>query len=462
MRVRHHRTYAALVAASALVGTTAAPLAAQTVRGTLVDTGTGLGIPYGLVIMFHESGDSVTATVGDERGAFSLTAPEPGSFLLLAGALGYHETPAGVFELGRDGVVTVRYGLSPRPLPLDELVVSLDRPTLEHHLVRRGYVRRFQRGLGVFVTPYMIERSAARSTEQLVAGLPGIRVGSAYSAPRPGPGIQVGIPLSHLGEAITVNGPRGWCLPRLFVDGLPTVYDPDSGQTLSAVAGIGEIEALEVYRRPAEIPVEYDPGPSSNCGVIVAWTKTGLAPGQQPSGRRTEDPAARLLPSVGTRGAPPTPGERVRMQLTTERARSTGLGSPWDAEFVRMEEADLVAADRVTGRLHAVPRPDVEAIQVRRSRDRGFVRVRAATAGAAAAAGTWGGLTLLCAWSNCEADALNRWIPSLGAAILASWLVHRQGPGHHWVETTLPEVGSGPTDGAVSLSWALDSPRGSR
>ena len=127
------------------------------------------------------------ATVGDERGAFSLTAPEPGSFLLLAGALGYHETPAGVFELGRDGVVTVRYGLSPRPLPLDELVVSLDRPTLEHHLVRRGYVRRFQRGLGVFVTPYMIERSAARSTEQLVAGLPGIRVGSAYSAPRPGP-----------------------------------------------------------------------------------------------------------------------------------------------------------------------------------------------------------------------------------------------------------------------------------
>ena len=55
MRVRHHRTYAALVAASALVGTTAAPLAAQTVRGTLVDTGTGLGIPYGLVIMFHES-----------------------------------------------------------------------------------------------------------------------------------------------------------------------------------------------------------------------------------------------------------------------------------------------------------------------------------------------------------------------------------------------------------------------
>lgn len=55
---------------------------AQTVSGTLVDLFTNRPIPLGLVKMFTESGDSVTATITDEVGDFVISSPIPGSFVL--------------------------------------------------------------------------------------------------------------------------------------------------------------------------------------------------------------------------------------------------------------------------------------------------------------------------------------------------------------------------------------------
>ena len=98
---------------------------------------------------------------------------------MLAAALGYEETPAGVFDLGADGSMEVEYRLRSAPLPIDAVLVSIDRPVVEHHLVQNGFVRRLQRGLGRFITPYDIERSSARSTESLMAGIPQVRGGPA-------------------------------------------------------------------------------------------------------------------------------------------------------------------------------------------------------------------------------------------------------------------------------------------
>ena len=439
----------------AFVAATTAPASAQTIRGTLLDTETNEPIPLGLVMMFHESGDSITATMSDEHGAFVVASPEPGSFVLLAGALGYHETPAGVFELGEGGSISVRYGLRPRPVELDEIVVTLDRPTTIHHLVRNGFVRRLQRGLGVFITPHAIEESTARSTEQLLTGRPGIRVGPVYTKPSANVtgDIQVRLPRTDIGEAILVAGPTGWCMPTLYVDGVRSFYDPDAGLTLSSVAGIDDVEAVEVYRRPAEIPVEYDPGPGSNCGVIVAWTKTGLAPGQRPGGDRRAEPEVGLLPAVSARGDPPVAGERIRVQLPADAARASGLGSPWEGYFERMEEAQLVASDMRTGRFYAMPRGDVEAVQVQRPRAPGHAYARAGVTGAVAAAGTYAGLKGLCAWSDCEPSAYNGWLPAAIVGVLVGYAMFRKGPGNHWVETTLPDVGA--DSGGVGLSWTV-------
>lgn len=244
---------------SALVG--------QTIRGRLLDRETDLGVELGLVMMFRENGDSVTATLTEDDGYFSVTAPSGGSFVLVASAFGYEETPAGVFELGEDGQMSILFRIPPAPMAIDEIVVALDRPALEHRLVRNGFVRRATRGLGHFITPREIEESPARTTSGLLRGIPGVSM-------RP----TAGGFADFAGETVIVRGPMGgWCVPTLYLDGAWIHYDGST--SLDAVVPLAMVEAVEIYRRPSEIPIEYSatraPGAGgSTCGVLVIWTKT--------------------------------------------------------------------------------------------------------------------------------------------------------------------------------------------
>lgn len=254
--------------ALAFLAAAAPGLAAQTIRGVLMDADTDRPIDLGLVMMFTVEGDSVTQTITNPEGYFTLTSPEPGSFLLLAGALGYKETPAGVFDLGEDGEMTVEYRIAPEPLPIDEIVVNLSRPVLEHKLVRNGFVRRYQRGLGHFITPHDIENSYATSTEQLFANVPDVIV-------RPSSGL-----LSYLGDQVVFRNRAGtggiFCNPTVFVDGARVPYNHTDGVTLSMIVPLESVEAAEVYRSAAEIPPEYNISQtgSTNCGVLVIWTRS--------------------------------------------------------------------------------------------------------------------------------------------------------------------------------------------
>ena len=198
-----------------------------------------------------------------------VTSPDPGSFLLLASALGYHETPDGIFDLAEGGEMTVEFRIRPRPLLLDQFLVTLARPVFDHQLVRNGFVTRLEHGLGHFITPHDIEESPARATEGLLAGVPGIVV-------RPASG-----PLSYLGDMVVMRNISGgdrkvWCTPMVFVDGRGVTYDHLSGISLTMLAPLATVEAVEVYRRPAEVPVQYDVTRRSNedhCGAILVWTK---------------------------------------------------------------------------------------------------------------------------------------------------------------------------------------------
>jgi hypothetical protein len=436
--------------------------AAQTINGTLMDLQTDQPIPLGLVLMFTESGDSVTSAVTDVRGGFSLSSPSPGNFLLLAGALGYREAPAGTFELGEDGVLQVEYRLAPEPLPIDALVVSLDRPVQAHRLVGNGFVRRFQRGLGAFVTPHDIEESSATSTEQLLTHIPQVRVGAVRIARPVGTNEWTVYPRPDVGETVQIRSPvGGWCTPTVYVDGVRTFYESDAqsyaqGVTLSTLAPLGTVEAMEVYRRPAEIPPEYSVGPTSNCGVLVVWTKTGLAPGQRATSRSSIDgvgPDVERLPSLGERGVPPESGERIRMELNADVVAPLGLPPTWAGTFVGVHDGELVATDVQSGRPVAVPLSAVQGLQVRRSRAPARAYLRSAIAGGATAAGTWFGLRLLCAWSDCNGAVEEPWLPATAAGLLVGYLVHRQGPGEHWVGSALPEIAPG--SGGIGLRVRL-------
>lgn len=471
------------------VGGAASAATAQTISGTLLELDTDRPIPLGLVMMFTTEGDSITATVSDPTGRFQVTSPEPGSFLLIASALGYEETPAGVFELGTDGEMQVEYRLPSRPLPVDEVLVSIDRPAVEHHLVQNGFVRRLQRGLGHHITPYQIERSSARSTEALMEGIPQVRVGSVTGAAG-----GLGLPMPHLGEAVQIMGPTGgWCTPHVYVDGMPMRYAPGEGFTLDQYAARNDVEAIEVYRRAAEIPVEFAAGvqqaddPNTGCGLILVWTKRGLGAGQRPEFFRVDPITGETigLPEVDETGAPPVQGETIRLELGEDAARSRGITSPWQGTFEAVDGEHLVAVDDDTGQPVALPVEAVSVVQVARRNGPLDAWRRGLLGGAAIGAGTWAFLELLCEWTCGDPGQAQQEtvLPGVIAGLAVGGVLVSRGPGSRWVRTSLAdsrgsagpvggagsgrgpaavrsgrggfELGPGPLPGALAMGWRL-------
>jgi TonB-dependent Receptor Plug Domain len=254
--------------AVALSGVTVTSSAAQTITGTLMEVETGSPISLGLIIMMTESGDSITSGVSNARGRFSVAAPDGGSFILLASAFGFKETAAGVFEIGESGEMDVEFRIAAAPMPIDGILVSLQRPALEHQLVKNGFVRRVTRGFGAFITPVMIEESTARSAADLFRGIPGVLL--SY----PQGGLN-----AFEGETVKMTGIGQYCTPTVYLDGARMSVQMTQDMPIDLLAPLAMIDAIEIYRRPAEVPIEYGMTSSGDaqggpCGVIVVWTKT--------------------------------------------------------------------------------------------------------------------------------------------------------------------------------------------
>lgn len=257
-----------VVAVVALLGVAPTSSHAQTINGTLMEVESGTPISLGLIIMMTESGDSVTSGVTNGQGRFSVSAPDAGSFYLIASAFGFKETPAGVFELGPSGEMDVEFRIAAAPMPIDGILVSLQRPALEHQLVKNGFVRRVTRGLGHFITPVAIERATARTAADLFRGIPGVLLQF------PQGGLN-----AFEGETLRMTGVGQYCTPTIYLDGARMAVDMTQNMPIDLLAPLQMIDAVEIYRRPAEVPIEYGMTTSGDvsggpCGVVVIWTKT--------------------------------------------------------------------------------------------------------------------------------------------------------------------------------------------
>lgn len=88
-------------------------------------------------------------------------------------------------------------------------------------------------------------------------------------------------PLSYLGDMVVMRnagtGGGYLCAPVVFVDGVRVRYDHLDGISLSSLVPLATVEAVEAYRSPAEVPVEYNITRSPReplCGVLLFWTKS--------------------------------------------------------------------------------------------------------------------------------------------------------------------------------------------
>jgi len=240
-----------IIAAVAMCGLSPTSLRAQTIRGTLLERDSNRPINLGFVVLFTESGDSITSTVTNRMGRFELASPDPGNFLLLAAALGHRETTVGVFELGEGGEISVEFRIPVEALPLEGILVEASR--MADQLELNGFLRRMQQGLGRFITPGDIEESLAIHTVDLFVGMLNVQV-------------------RGFDELLIRSSLRGFCAPRIWVDGFPQ----PRGLSLGEIVGLEALKAVEVYRRASEIPLQYGGGNDTACGVVLFWTKSGM------------------------------------------------------------------------------------------------------------------------------------------------------------------------------------------
>ena len=130
-----------------------------------------------------------------------------------------------------------------------------------------GLRHRMRKGFGKYMTRREIERKPAGSSiTQLLRGMAGVRVNET----------EFGSTLSFRGgDAI-----GGFCLPALYVDGLPWQVTDLSGLDVFRAE---DLEAIEVYKSTITAPVRYQ---SSRCGTLLIWTRLGGRP--KPSGGSPE------------------------------------------------------------------------------------------------------------------------------------------------------------------------------
>jgi hypothetical protein len=277
--IHHSRRSAVLVfAASALH---VANIQAQTVRGTLVERETGRPIAYALVRLLAEQGDTAATALSGTNGTFVLTAKTAGGFYLQASALGFLDEKAGIIDLGTGAEMSLQFRLRPRPIEVAGIFSKVDPSKVrEGRLMSNGFYDRLVQGFGRFYTPADIEKAHALKPTELLFNIDRVSVGTPDpsvcetpgGSPRPPPQAgERGRPLDCRRPVIQMSSPTGPCFPPVYVDGVLVATDGD----LDAAVNMASIEALEIYRGAAEIPLQWGGTMASGCGVVLAWTKQG-------------------------------------------------------------------------------------------------------------------------------------------------------------------------------------------
>lgn len=229
---------AALLMAVAASSVLRAQQAPATVTGRVTDSSAA---PLAGVEV-SASRPTVRTTTGAD-GRFRLSGLEPGDHVLTFRRIGVRSLAIHVaLEPGetRDTVVV----LAMLPVPLD--TIRTEAEALEENLRQAGFYRRQRMGFGDFVTRADIARMPATDVWAVLRRVPFVDVLEAGAGRR------------------FVLMASGTCRPVLYVDGIRT---PD-------LVGIPVeiIDGIEVYRRPALVPVEYSAAGRA-CGAVLIWTR---------------------------------------------------------------------------------------------------------------------------------------------------------------------------------------------
>jgi hypothetical protein len=241
-------------------------LAAQQIHGTVVESVGQQPVPDVLISFLDGNDKFVLQVLTDSSGRFASALPGAGSYSLRVEKLGYMALHTETFPLATREILELEIVVGVEAVPLTPVEVAARRrePPRGHPDFHRRVERGRQMGNGRFFTREDIEQTAFVKTTSLLMQVPGIRL--VYA--------QDGRVL------LGVSGRGGYnCRPAVYLNGMEISASADLDQL-----GLDELEGVEVYRWPTEIPVELArPGV---CSAVAFWTRVGDQDGQPFSARR--------------------------------------------------------------------------------------------------------------------------------------------------------------------------------
>jgi hypothetical protein len=230
-------------------------MAQSLLLGRVVDGETGAPIPGARVVL---QGADRFSVVTDADGRFRIEELEAGAYRLTVSHLAWADVERTLPVAGGGRVTEVAVELLREVVSVSPIVVRVDpRPTfgpLAEVYQRMEHMQRL--GQGRFWDREAIAESGASRLTTLLSTMVGVRVVGGSVLLTSTPGRSAG---------------ASRCDPLLFIDGSPF---PLRGESLDQVVRLSDVEVVEVYRRPSQIPAEYS-GSDARCGVIALWTRRG-------------------------------------------------------------------------------------------------------------------------------------------------------------------------------------------
>lgn len=238
----------------AIVGVVS-PVGAQSIRGRVMDRGSGNGIAAAVVHAVTASGRSVGEALADSAGEFTLALRGAGSYRLRAGRIGYPRVTSPAFDVAPVEELRVDLYLSMGAVELDPLTITSreEKPRLPA-LERAGFYNRERTSPGIFMRREQVERNRDTRLSDVLGSLPGARRVSVQG--------KTGIVFGRTGLGGRL------CTPAVFVDGNPVTRP----ELIDDVVQLASVEAMEVYRGTSQTPPPFSRG-ETGCGVIVIWTR---------------------------------------------------------------------------------------------------------------------------------------------------------------------------------------------
>jgi hypothetical protein len=248
----------------------ATPVSGQALRGRLLEWPCDRPIAGGTVSLYDTAGARITSTVSRIDGTFIMTAPTQRLLVLHGSANGYYDMMADdTLEFVGADTLEIEFRLRIMPVALDAVEAEVSGEGVANpRLADTGFFQRRRLGQGEFLTRTEIdERPSTQRITDLLLGMRGVMVtrdGIVFRAP---------------GSSI-----MGSCTPRVYLDGMLSGLELALDFNGINSVPVDAIEAIEVYRGPAEIPPQYG-GAQGTCGVLLLWMRRGDTQAREPSDR---------------------------------------------------------------------------------------------------------------------------------------------------------------------------------